>query len=65
MPKLTPEQIQEAGRQMQRGGILGTGSTKKADQVVKQAEEAGLDGCDIAFEILEAAAEHKPRRWAR
>lgn len=65
MPKPTPEQIQEAGRQMQRGGLLGTGSTKKADQVVKQAEEAGLDGQAVAFQILGAAADYKPRPWSR
>ncbi len=64
MPKPTPEEIAEAGRQLQRGGILGRGSSKKADRVVAQAEEAGLDGQAIAFQILGAAADHKPRRWA-
>jgi hypothetical protein len=34
MPKPTPDQIRDAGRQLQRGGLLGRGSTKKADQVV-------------------------------
>lgn len=65
MPKPTPEDIREAGRQLQRGGLLGTGSSKKADQVVAQAEEAGLNGQDVAFQILGAAAEFEPRRWAR
>lgn len=65
MPKRpTAEEIREAGRQLQRGGVLGRGSSKKADQVVKQAEEAGLDGQAVAFQILGAAAEHKPR-WGR
>ena len=64
MPKPTPEQITEASRQLQRGGILGRGSSKKADQVVAQAEEAGLDGQAVAFQILDAAADHKPRPWA-
>jgi hypothetical protein len=63
--KPTPEQIREAGRKLQRGGILGTGSSKYADKVVKEAEEAGLDGQEIAFQILGAAAGYKPRRWAR
>ncbi|HEY9375236.1 hypothetical protein [Streptomyces sp.] len=65
MTEPTPEQIQEAGRRLQRGGILGTGSSKYADQVVAQAEEAGLDGQDVAFQILGAAAEYTPRPWAR
>ncbi|MEU1778122.1 hypothetical protein ABZ545_01390 [Streptomyces abikoensis] len=65
MPKPTPEQIQEAGRQLQRGGLLGRGSSKLADKVVQQAEEAGMDGRQVAFEILNAAADYQPRRWAR
>ncbi|MFC4512555.1 hypothetical protein [Streptomyces ehimensis] len=65
MTKPTPEQIQEAGRQLQRGGLLGRGSSKFADKVVQQAEEAGMDGRQIAFEILSAAADYQPRRWAR
>jgi hypothetical protein len=62
MPKPTPEQIQEAGRQLQRGGLLGTGSSKLADRLV---EEAGDDGQGVAMDILGAAADHKPRPWAR
>ncbi|MFH9574216.1 hypothetical protein ACH4MG_27210 [Streptomyces sp. NPDC017454] len=65
MPKPTPEQIQEAGRQLQRGGLLGRGSSKKANELVTQAKEAGLDEQEIAFQILGAAADHQPRRWAR
>jgi len=65
MPKPTPEQIREAGRQLQRGGLLGRGSSKKADKLIEEAKEAGLDGRDVAFQILGAAAEHKPRPWAR
>lgn len=64
MSKPTPEEIHEAGRQLQRGGFLGRGSSKKANNVVQQAEEAGLDGRDVAFQVLGAAAEHKPR-WRR
>ncbi|MDQ0758715.1 hypothetical protein [Streptomyces canus] len=62
MPKPTPEQIQEAGRQLQRGGLLGTGSSKLADRLV---EEAGDNGQQVAGQILGAAADHKPRPWAR
>lgn len=65
MPKPTPEQIREAGRQLQRGGLLGRGSPKAAIKVVQQAKEAGLDEQEIAFQILGAAAETQPRRWAR
>lgn len=65
MPKPTPDQIREAGRQLQRGGLLGRGSSKAAERLVAEAEEAGLDGRDVAFQILGAAAEHKPRPWAR
>ena len=65
MPKPTPEQIQEAGRKLQRGGLLGRGSTKAADKVVQQAKEAGLDEQEVAFLILGAAADHEPRWYAR
>ncbi|WP_109000787.1 hypothetical protein [Streptomyces rishiriensis] len=65
MPKPTPEQIREAGRQLQRGGILGRGSKKAADKLVEQAKKAGFDEQEIAFQILGAAAECEPRRWAR
>lgn len=65
MPKPTPEQIKEAGRQLQRGGLLGRGSSKEADKVIEQAKEAGLDEQEVAFQILGAAAEYEPRRWAR
>ncbi|MFD4547258.1 hypothetical protein [Streptomyces sp. NPDC058466] len=62
MPQPTPDQIREAGRQLQRGGLLGTGSSKLADRLV---EEAGEDGREVAFQIMGAAADHKPRPWAR
>lgn len=62
MPKPTPEQIAEAGRKLQRGGLLGTGSKKMADRLV---EEAGEDGEVVAFQILSAACDHQPRPWAR
>lgn len=65
MPKPTPEQIAEAGRQLQRGGLLGTGSSKKADKLIEEAVAAGMDRQDVAMEILSAAADYKPRRWAR
>ncbi|MEU3613485.1 hypothetical protein ABZ725_14375 [Streptomyces sp. NPDC006872] len=61
----TPEQIQEAGRQLQRGGLLGTGSSKYADKLVEQAVEAGMNEQEIAMQILAAAADHNPRPWAR
>ncbi|MFC5802790.1 hypothetical protein [Streptomyces formicae] len=62
MPKPTPEEIREAGRQLQRGGLLGRGSQRLADKLV---EQAGEDGQEVAFEILSAAADHEPHWWAR
>ncbi|MEU6768532.1 hypothetical protein ABZ916_39240 [Streptomyces sp. NPDC046853] len=62
MPKHpTNDEIQEAGRQLQRGGFLGRGSSKLADELVDQA---GEDGQQVAMQILGAAADHKPR-WSR
>ncbi|MFF7023033.1 hypothetical protein ACFY97_18770 [Streptomyces klenkii] len=61
MSKPTPEQIQEAGRRLQRGGILGRGSRRLAKKVIRQAEEAGMDGQQITFAILSAAADYEPR----
>ena len=63
--KPTPEQIAEAGRQLQRGGLLGRGSSKLADQVVEQARAAGMDTQTVAMEILAAAGDHQPRWYAR
>lgn len=63
--KPTPQQIAEAGRQLQRGGILGRGSQKAAHQVVEQARAAGMDTQIVAMEILAAAGDHEPRWWAR
>lgn len=65
MPMTTPEEIQEAGRQLQRGGLLGTGSTKKADRVIADAVAAGADEQDIAMQVLAAAADYPLRPWAR
>jgi hypothetical protein len=65
MPKPTPEEIQEAGRQLQRGGLVGRGSSKKADKVIEDAVAAGLDRQEIAMEVLAAAADYQPRPWAR
>lgn len=66
MPKMpTPEEIQEAGRQLQRGGLLGTGSSKKADKLIEDAVAAGADRQAVAMEILAAAADYEPRPWAR
>ncbi|WP_406170424.1 hypothetical protein OIE52_39545 [Streptomyces canus] len=70
MPKTTaeaptPEEIREAARRLQRGGILGRGNADLATKVVQQAEEAGLDGQQIAGQILGAAADYKPHWWAR
>ncbi|WP_333758807.1 hypothetical protein [Streptomyces sp. ISBFB 2968] len=65
MPKPTPEQIQKAGHQLQRGGFLGRGSQKKADQVIEEAVAAGMDEQAVAMAILGAAADYEPRRWAR
>lgn len=61
----TPDEIREAGRQLQRGGLLGRGSAKLANKVVEQAEEAGLDGQQVAAQILGAAADYEPHWWAR
>lgn len=65
MPKPTPEEIQEAGRQLQRGGLLGTGSSKYADKLIEQAVAAGLDRQAVAMHILAAAADYDLRPWAR
>jgi hypothetical protein len=65
MTKPTPEQIQEAGRQLQRGGLLGRGSSKLANEVVEQGVDAGMDRQDLALSVLEAASDYKPRPWAR
>jgi hypothetical protein len=66
MPNMpTPDDIQEAGRQLQRGGLLETGSSKKADRVIEQAVAAGADRQAVAMEILAAAADHQPRPWVR
>ncbi|MFB7500041.1 hypothetical protein ACFC09_36080 [Streptomyces sp. NPDC056161] len=64
MPMPTPEQIQEAGRQLQRGGLLGRGSSKLADKLIEEAVAAGADQQEIAFQILGAAADYEPRPWA-
>jgi hypothetical protein len=65
MPKPTPEQVQEAARQLQRGGFLGRGSSKKADRLIEEAVAAGADRQGTAMEILAAAVDYKPRPWAR
>ena len=65
MSKPTPEEINEAGRQLSRGGFLGRGSSKKADQIIEEAEAAGLDGQAVAMAILAASVDHKPRPWVR
>lgn len=65
MPTPTPEEIQEAGRQLQRGGLLGRGSSKLANQVVESGVAAGMDRQDLALSVLEAASDYEPRRWAR
>lgn len=62
MPKPTREQIEEAGRRLQRGGPLGTGSDRYARQLVDQA---GDDGEEVGCDILDAANGYKPRPWAR
>jgi len=62
MTRPTPEEIQKAGRQLQRGGLLGTGSSRLANRLV---DEAGDDGQGVAMDILDAAADYEPRRWAR
>lgn len=61
----TPEEIQEAGRQLQRGGLLGTGSSKRADDVIERAVAAGADEQDVAMQVMAAAANYQPRPWAR
>ena len=60
-----PEEIREAARQLQRGGLLRRGSADLANKVVQQAEEAGLDGQQVAGQILGATADFKPHWWAR
>lgn len=58
MSKPTPEEIDKAGRQLQRGGFLGRGSSKLAD---KLCDDAGDASQDVAFQILDAAANYQPR----
>lgn len=65
MPKPTPQQIAEAGRQLQRGGPLGRGSSKLADKLIDDAKKDGLDTQELAFQILGAAGDHQPRWYAR
>lgn len=65
MPKPTPEQVQEAGRRLQRGGLLGTGSHKLAKKLIEEAVAAGADEQEITAEILAAAADYPLRPWAR
>jgi hypothetical protein len=65
MPKPTPQQIAEAGRQLQRGGPLGRGSSKLADKLIADAKKDGLDTQELAFQILGAAGDHQPRWYAR
>jgi hypothetical protein len=62
MPTPTPEEIQKAGRQLQRGGPLGRGSAKLANKLV---DEAGNGGREVAGQILSAAADYEPHWWAR
>lgn len=57
----TNDEIQDAGRQLQRGGFLGRGSSKLADKLI---ENAGEGGRQVAMQVLGAAADHKPR-WSR
>lgn len=61
----TPEEIHKAARRLQRGGLLGRGNADLANKVVESAEENGLDGQQIAGQILGAAADYEPRWWAR
>jgi len=65
MAKPTQKEIDEAGRKLQRGGLLGRGSSRKADAVVERAVAAGADRQTVAMEILSAAADYEPRPWAR
>lgn len=61
MPKPTRDQIEEAGRRLQRGGLLGRGSSKYADRLI---QEAGDDGEEVGLDIVDAALRHEPRPWA-
>lgn len=65
MSKPTRKQIEDAGRQLQRGGLLGRGSSRKADKLIEDAVAAGMNRQEIAMEILDAAAEYEPRRRAQ
>jgi hypothetical protein len=57
----TGDDIREAGRRLQQGGLNGNGSSRMANKVVRQAERAGLDGDSVAADILDAAGEYPPR----
>ena len=58
MTQPTPEEIAEAGRQLQRGGLLGRGSPRQANKLVK---EAGDQGDKVAWQIMCAADDYEPR----
>jgi hypothetical protein len=57
----TDDDIRNAGRALQQGGINGNGSSRLANKVVRQAERAGLDGDSVAADILDAAGNYPPR----
>jgi hypothetical protein len=52
------EEIDAAGRQLQQGGLLGRGSSRRADKLIARA---GDDSQNVAFAILNAAADYEPR----
>ena len=62
MAKPSKNEIHAAARQLQRGGFLGRGSSKKADKLI---DAAGDDSQNVAFEIIDAAVDYKPWPWTR
>lgn len=52
------DEIHAAAKQLQQGGLRGRGSSRRADKLVARV---GDDGQDIAFRIIDAAADYEPR----
>lgn len=54
----TTEEIQDAARRLQQGGLLGRGSSRRADKLIARS---GENGQAVAFAILDAAVDYEPR----
>lgn len=54
----TTEEIQDAARRLQQGGLLGRDSSRRADKLIARS---GENGQAVAFAILDAAVDYEPR----